>query len=103
MTINKIKGTNIDLTDAIKDAVESELATLDALVERWGDAASADVEVGKTSEHHHKGEIFRAEVNLTIPGKLLRAEDENEDLYVAIKNVADTLQRELVKEKELRG
>ncbi len=103
MTINRIKGTNIELTDAIKDAVESELATLDALCERWGEAVSADVEVGKTSEHHHKGEIFRAEVNLQIPGKLLRAEDENEDLYVAIKNVADTLQRELVKEKDLRG
>ncbi len=103
MKINRIKGTEIELTDAIKDAVESELSALDALVERWGEAASADVEVGKTTQHHHKGEIFRAEVNLQIPGKLLRAEDENEDLYIAIKNVADTLQRELVKEKELRG
>lgn len=103
MTINRIKGTNFDLTDAIKDAVETELATLDPLIERWGDAASADVEVGKTTRHHQKGDIFRAEVNLTIPGKLLRAEDENEDLYVAIKNVAGTLRRELNKEKELRG
>lgn len=103
MKINRIKGTGIDLTDAIKDAVESELATLDPMIERWGDAVSADVEVGKTSQHHHKGEIFRAEVNLQIPGKLLRAEDENEDLYVAIKNVTLTLQRELNKEKELRG
>ena len=103
MTINRIKGTGIDLTDAIKDAVETELATLDPMIERWGDAVSADVEVGKTSQHHHKGEIFRAEVNLTIPGKLLRAEDENEDLYVAIKNVAKSLGRELNKEKELRG
>jgi putative sigma-54 modulation protein len=103
MTINRIKGTGIDLTDAIKDAVESELAALDALVERWGDAASADVEVGRTTSHHQKGEIFRAEVNLQIPGKLLRAEREGEDLYVAIKDVADTLARELVKEKETRG
>ena len=103
MKINRIKGTGIDLTDAIKAAVENELATLDPMVERWGEAVAADVEVGKTSQHHHKGEIFRAEVNLTIPGKLLRAEDENEDLYIAIKNVADTLGRELNKEKELRG
>ncbi len=103
MKINRIKGTGIELTDAIKEAVENELASLDPMVERWGDAVSADVEVGKTSQHHHKGEIFRAEVNLQIPGKLLRAEDENEDLYIAIKNVADTLGRELNKEKELRG
>jgi putative sigma-54 modulation protein len=103
MKINRIKGTNIDLTDAIKDAVESDLAALDPMVERWGDAASVDVEVGKTTNHHHKGEIFRAEANLQIPGKLLRAEREDEDLYVAIKEVADTLARELNKEKELRG
>jgi putative sigma-54 modulation protein len=103
MTINRIKGTGIDLTDAIKDAVESELSALDPLIERWGDAASADVEVGRTTNHHNKGEVYRAEVNLQIPGKLLRAEDENEDLYVAIKNAAGHLRRELNKEKELRG
>ena len=102
MTINRIKGTDIDLTDAIKAAVERELAALDPMLERWG-ASSADVEVGRTTQHHNKGEVFRAEVNLQIPGKLLRAEDENEDLYVAIKNVSKTLARELNKEKELRG
>lgn len=103
MNITRIKGTNMDLTDAIKDAVADELATLDARLERWGTAVAADVEVGKISNHHQKGEIFRAEVNLTIPGKLLRAEDANEDLYVALKNVVGTLERELKKEKELRG
>jgi len=103
MHINRIKGTNMELTEAIKTAVADDLAALDARLERWGDAATADVEVGKTSNHHQKGEIFRAEVNLQIPGKLLRAEDENEDLYAALKNVVGTLERELEKEKELRG
>mgnify|MGYP000125406298 CR=1 FL=1 len=103
MHINRIKGTNMELTEAIKEAAASELATLDARLERWGEPVSADVEVGKTTNHHHKGEIFRAEVNLSIPGKLLRAEDENEDLYVALKNVVDTLGRELEKEKGMRG
>lgn len=103
MNIQRIKGTNMELTEAIKDAVADELAALDTRVERWGTAVSADVEVGRTSNHHQKGEVFRAEINLTIPGKLLRAEDENEDLYVAIKNVVGTLGRELEKEKEIRG
>lgn len=103
MTINRIKGTNMELTEAIKSAVEAELATLDARVERWGTAVSADVEVGKISNHHQKGEIFRAEVNLSIPGKLLRAENVDQDLYVALKNAVGTLERELDKEKDLRG
>lgn len=103
MHINRIKGTNMELTDAIKDAVADELGTLDAMVGRWGTAASADVEVGKISNHHQKGEIFRAEVNLQIPGKLLRAENEQEDLYMAIREVGHILRRELDKEKDLRG
>ena len=100
MTINRIKATGIELTDAIKNAVEKELAALDERIARWGDAVSADVEVGKTTNHHHKGEIFRAEANLHIPGKTLRAEETAEDLYAAIKEMARTLGREVVKEKE---
>jgi putative sigma-54 modulation protein len=103
MNINRIKGTNMELTESIKDAVEAELAALDPRLKRWGTAVTADVEVGKTSKHHQKGDIFRAEVNLQIPGKLLRAENVNKDLYVALKNVVSTLERELKKETELRG
>lgn len=103
MTINRIKGTNMELTEAIKSAVAAELATLDSRLERWGTAVFADVEVGRTTKHHQKGDVFRAEVNLQIPGKLLRAEEEDEDLYVALKNAVGTLERELKKEKDLRG
>lgn len=103
MTINRIKATDIELTDAIKDAVERDLSVLDPLLVRWGETVSVDVEVGKTSQHHHKGEIFRAEINLQIPGKLLRAEEEREDLYAAIKEAVRKIERDLVKEKELRG
>ena len=103
MQINRIKGTNMELTEAIKAAVTAELSSLDGRVERWSEAASADVEVGRTTHHHHKGEVFRAEVNLAIPGKLLRAEHVAEALYVAIRQVVETLERELEKEKGIHG
>ncbi len=103
MTIDRIKATGIELTDAIKEAVEKDLASLDALTSRWGDAVTADVEVGKTTNHHHKGEIFRAEINLHVSGKTLRAEETAEDLYAAIKEAVRTLGREVVKEKERKG
>lgn len=100
MTIDRIKATGIELTDAIRDAVEKDLAALAPITARFGDAVSVDVEVGKTTNHHHKGEIFRAEMNLHIPGKTIRVEEVAEDLYAAIKEAARTLGREVVKEKE---
>jgi putative sigma-54 modulation protein len=103
MNIERLKATGLEMTEAIRSAVETELARLDPLLARWGEATTAHVEVGKSTAHHHKGPFFRAEINLEIPGKLLRAEEEGEDLYVALKEAARTLERELVKEKELRG
>jgi ribosomal subunit interface protein len=100
MTIDRIKATGIELTDAIKDAVEKDLASLESMTARFGDGVSVDVEVGKTTNHHHKGEIFRAEMSLRIPGKMIRVEETAEDLYAAIKEAVRTLGREVVKEKE---
>ncbi len=103
MTIDRIKATGIELTDAIRDAVEKDLASLDTLVARYGEVASANVEVGKTTNHHQKGDVFRAEINLQIPGKTLRVEEIGEDLYTVIKEAVRTLGREVIKEKERHG
>ena len=100
MKLNRIKVTNIEMTDAIRTAVETEFESLQPMAARFNGAASADVEVGKTTEHHHKGEIFRAEINLSIPGKLLRAEADDKDLYIAIKHAVKHMHTELAKEKD---
>ena len=60
----------------------------------------AEVELAKTTEHHKKGDIFMAEVNLTMPGRLIRAVAEKWDLRVAIDAVKDDLQREITMSKE---
>jgi ribosomal subunit interface protein len=100
MKLDALKATNIELTDAIKSAVEDALARLAKFTERYGTAVSAHVEVGKSTQHHHKGPFFRAEINLKIPGTLLRAEREREDLYVALNEVESDLARQLKAEKE---
>ena len=60
----------------------------------------ADVELAKTTRHHQKGDIFKAEINLTVSGKLIRAVAEEWDLRVAIDAVKDELQREIKGNKE---
>lgn len=100
MKIDRIKATGIELTDAITATVVKELEALDPLVARFGPPTSAQVEVSRTTQHHNKGLIFRAEINLVIPHRTLRAEADHEDLYAAIRAAANTLYQEMAKEKD---
>jgi len=52
--------------------------------------------------HHQKGNIFRAEVNLDLAGKLLRVEKTEKDLYKAIDKVKDHLARSIRRYKQKR-
>jgi ribosomal subunit interface protein len=99
MRITNTLVKNMEMTDAIMAYVEEKLMSLEKLCERYSPCDIA-VEVGKTSEHHNKGDIFRAEANMTIPGGLLRAESTKDDLYAAIDDVKDQLKRQLVDRKE---
>lgn len=90
----------MDLTDAIKKYVEDKAKTLEKLTKHFEPAAELTIEVGKTSNHHAKGPVFRAEMQLSIPGGLLRAEEKAEDLYIAVDRVREQLRRQLKSHKE---
>ena len=60
------------------------------------------VEVGRTTSHHNKGEIFRAEIRVVGAGKDLYASSEKADLYKAIDDATDEIVRELTSNKERR-
>jgi putative sigma-54 modulation protein len=93
----KIKATLIDLTPSIEEAINEKIGGLEKY---FDNIIVCEVEVGKTSEHHHKGDIYKAEVNLEVPGKILRAEAVTDDLYKSIGEVKNKLKMELVKYKE---
>ena len=100
MQVTSIKATNMDMTDAIRAYVEEKVSALDKLVEGYEPAASISVEVGKSSNHHNKGPFMRCEMNLSIPGVMLRSEEEREDLYEAIDVAQGDLKRQLKDHKE---
>ncbi len=99
MRITNLLTKNMEMTAAIQAYVEEKLMSLEKLCEKYS-PCDVIAEVGKTSEHHQKGEIYRAEFNMTIPGAVLRAESTKDDLYAAIDDAKDQLKRQLVDRKE---
>ncbi len=89
----------MDLTEAIKSRVERALAKVAKLTQKL-EPADIRVDVGKTSQHHQKGDVFKAEYNLTIPGTMIRAEATMDDLYAAIDKASDDLRRQVKKYKD---
>ncbi len=103
MKINT-KSTNLDLTPALKDYIETKIGSLSRFLKRWDAEGTVEIwiEVARTTRHHHKGNVFRAEADLRLPGKVLRAEDEDRDIRTAIDRIKDKLKREIEKYKELK-
>ena len=98
-----LKATNIDLTEPLKVYVEEKLGGLEKFTGRWDAEGAVElwVEVGRTSHHHKKGDVFRAEADVRLPGKVLRAEAEDFDIRVAVDRVRDKLEREILKYKDI--
>lgn len=95
-----IKGAPI-LTPSISEYVDRRLEKIAALVGS-DESVQCDVELSRTTEHHHKGDIFRAEIHIVGSGKDLYAAAEREDLYAAIDEVRDEILRELKGNKAKR-
>jgi len=86
-----ITGHHVDVTDSLKTHVEEKISIL----ERHFDHV-VDVHVILTVEKlQHK-----AEATVQISGAKLFAEDVQEDMYAAIDNMVDKLDRQIVKFKE---
>jgi len=96
-----IKSTKLEVTPALKEYIEEKISALEKFVGKYDEEGAVEVwiEVARTSGHHHKGDVFRADADLRLPGKILRAEDEDFDIRVAVDRVRDKLKREIEKYK----
>jgi len=94
-----LRATHLEITDPIQKYVEKKLGELDKYVSE-GTMMEIDAEVARTTNRQQKGDVFVANANIVLPGALLRAETEHEDLYAAIDLLKDELQRELRRHKE---
>ena len=97
-----IKTTNLILPESTSQYLDSKLQALPKLLTHYEcDAVEAQVELAKTSNHHNKGDIYKAVINLHLPLKSLRAEVEGADLHSAIDDLKDTILEELRKYNDI--
>lgn len=85
-----VSGKNIDVTDALRDRVESKLGKLSKFF-------SNDAEIHTTLSVQKNRQIV--EVTIPFKGVIFRSEQSNEDMYNAIDKVVDVLERQIIKNK----
>ena len=96
-----LKATGIELTPAIADYATKKVEALEKFFRTAPDAV-AHVEVGKSTQHHRHGDVFRAEIRVMGQGLDHYAAAEEADLYAAIDAVKDELVSSLKHEKGKR-
>jgi len=97
----RIKATKVKLTPEIKNFIQEKMEMIEKYL---GDTQvlNCDVEVGMAVGGQNSGKIYKTEVNLEVPGSLLRVEKTEKDLFKAIDKVKDHLEIIIKKYKEKR-
>ena len=83
----------MELTTAITKYVNSRLEVVNRFLN--DDQALVYVEVAKTTNHHNKGEIYKAEIDIRSKGNKFYVVSEKTDLYTAINDAKEQVSKEL--------
>ncbi|MEK7104672.1 MAG: ribosome-associated translation inhibitor RaiA [Patescibacteria group bacterium] len=104
MKIN-LQGKNFELTEPIKDYVLKRVTNLEKLlstIEKRGGEVKVNFEVGKSTKHHKRGEVFHSDCLIKINGKEFYSSSDKEDIYQAIDEIRESLFNEIRKNKDRR-
>jgi len=93
-----IKATNMELTDAIREYVDKRIESIEKYIKNG--ILTGQVEVGKTTNHHKQGEVFKAEIDISIDGEHFFAMSEQSDLYAAIDDAKEEIARRITSTKD---
>lgn len=87
-----LQWNNVELTDKQKEYINSKIESLSKF---FDNIIAARIDVGMENNHHQKGKVYYAHVNLQVPGKTLRVEENEPTIEKAIDKAKDDLQRQL--------
>ena len=89
-------GTNLDITESLREKVYAEFKRFEKILEPNTHIA---VEIGKTTHHHKNGEVYKAEVKIVEPKAEYYADFVTENLYESIDTLADELFQKITSSK----
>lgn len=95
----RIKTTKIELTDKVKDYLDKKIKMIEKYL---GDIkiTNCDIDLEHSVTTQNNGKVYRAEVNLFVPGEILRVEKTEKTINKAIDKVKDHLIVMIKKYKE---
>lgn len=98
----KIKGIDIEVTEAIKDYSIKKISEALKKFSYMGELNDilAEVELSKTNNHHNHGELYKASIKLSGTKKNIFIEERKDDLYAAIDAAKDKLEYRLSENKD---
>ena len=99
MLNKRIKITGMEMTPAISDYVHKRIDALTKFIDPSLQSL-AEVEIGRITKHHNKGDVYKAEMHLTVGKDLYRIDVIESDLYVAIDMMKDRVIQEVTKMKD---
>jgi ribosomal subunit interface protein len=91
-----ISGQNIELTESLHDRVHAEFSKLEKVLDEH---SRITIEIGKTSNHHKQGDIYKAEGKIIEPKAEYFAEIITGDLYSSIDALSDELFEQVTQSK----
>ncbi|OGZ68540.1 MAG: ribosomal subunit interface protein [Candidatus Staskawiczbacteria bacterium RIFCSPHIGHO2_02_FULL_34_9] len=102
-----ITTKNLDLTPSLNVLVNQKVEKLrkfinvlkEKLPEKGKSLAEVFVEIEKVSKHHKKGDVFKTEIIIVLPGKKLVSESHGSDLLKTVIEAKDELEIEIKKYK----
>lgn len=95
----KITSTRVDVSPVVKEYVSKKMSSLDKFIKAKNNVL-CEIELAKTTGHHKSGDIYRAEANIKYDGKQFYIEAEKDDLYAAIDELKDEVERVIISNKK---
>ncbi|MCU0680423.1 MAG: ribosome-associated translation inhibitor RaiA [Planctomycetes bacterium] len=92
----QLQANKIALTEEIKNYVQTKVDMLDKYLGNLV-ATNCDVDLSLDSNSHQKGEMYKVEINLVVPGQLLHVEKVEDQLLKAVDKAKDHM-AEVIKE-----